>query len=69
MGSADLQNLWAFPKVSLLLLTLIWMAWGIYDSLNFEQKQLNMAWSKNSFYSMSIPYKMCQKYILLKVFI
>ncbi len=25
------------------------MAGGVYDSLNFEQKQLKMAWSKNIF--------------------
>ncbi len=32
-------------------LTLIWMVWGINDSLNIKQKQLTMAWSKNIFFS------------------
>ncbi len=40
-----------------LILTLIWIAPGICDSLNFEQRQLKMAWSKNIFYSISIPHK------------
>jgi hypothetical protein len=35
------------------------MAGGVYDSLNFKQKQLKMAWSKNIFSPRSIPHKMC----------
>jgi hypothetical protein len=45
------------------------MAGGIYDSRNFEEIQLKMAWSKNIFYATSIPHKMYYNYILLKVFI
>jgi hypothetical protein len=40
-------------------LTLIWMAGGIFDAWNFEQKQIKMAWSKNTFYPRSITQKMC----------
>ncbi len=49
--------------------TLIRTAGDIYDSRNFEQKQLKMAWSKTVFYPRFIPHKMCQNYILLKIFI
>jgi hypothetical protein len=41
-----------------LLLTLMRMAGGIYDSLNFEQKQLKTAGSKATFLPRSIPHKM-----------
>ncbi len=43
------------------------MAGGVYDSYNFEQTQLKMAWSKNIFSSRSIPHKMFQTYILLEI--
>ncbi len=33
--------------------------WGLYDSRNFEKKQVKMAWNKNTFYPRSIAYKMC----------
>ncbi len=52
----------------LALLTLIRMAGGIYDSLNFEQKQLKMAWSKNIFI-LDLSLKNGLDYILLKAFI
>ncbi len=42
---------------------------GIYASWNFEEIQLKMAWSKNIFYPRTIPCKMYQNYILLKIFI
>ncbi len=42
-----------------IVLTLIQMAGGIYDSWNFEQKQVKVALSKNTFYPRSIPHKMC----------
>ncbi len=48
--------------------TLIQLAGDVFDAWNFEQKQLTMAWSKNTFYPRSIPQKMCKKYILLKLF-
>jgi hypothetical protein len=40
-------------------LTLIRMVGGVYDSLNFEQKLLKTAWSKNIFHPWYIPNKMC----------
>jgi hypothetical protein len=51
-------------------LTLIRMAGGVFDSRNFEQIQLKMAWSKNIFTLFrSILHKMYWNYILLKVFV
>jgi hypothetical protein len=31
---------------------------GVYDSRNFEQIQLEIAWSKNIFLNLANPYKM-----------
>ncbi len=42
------------------------MAGGVFDSWNFEQKQLKMAWSKNTFYPRTI---LCKNYILFKIFV
>ncbi len=58
----------AYSLLSITHLTLIRMAGRLYDSQNFEQKQLKMTWSKTKF-PRSIPHKMCQNYILWKVFI
>jgi hypothetical protein len=59
------QRIWAADTFSL---TLIWMAGGIFDAWNFEQKQLTMAWSRNTFYPRSITQKCVRSIsILLKL--
>jgi hypothetical protein len=50
-------------------LTLIRMAGGVYDSRNFEERQIKMAWIKNIFYPGSISHNKYYNYILFKVFI
>ncbi len=44
------------------------MAGGVYDSQNFEQKLLKMAWSKNIFYPRSILQKNVLELYLVKGF-
>ncbi len=45
------------------------MAGVVFDSWNFEETQLKMAWSKNILKSISIFHKIYQHYILLQVLI
>ncbi len=52
-----LQYLQMYWYIDIDLLTLIRMAGGVYDSRNFEEIQLKMAWIKNIFNPKSIPHK------------
>jgi hypothetical protein len=56
----------SISKVDKLLIP-IRMAGGVYDSPNFKEKQLKMAWSKTISCPGSIPHKMYYNYTLLKV--